>query len=107
MMLSPANSEFEMAKGRQIEVGLKQGFWQEKGEWTLAAYHIKKTNLLTRDASDPSRRVQVGEQSSRGIEASLQLEFARSWTIQANGTLLRACFDEFDESAGDRKSKRL
>lgn len=100
MMLSPANSEFEMAKGRQIEVGLKQGFWQEKGEWTLAAYHIKKTNLLTRDASDPSRRVQVGEQSSRGIEASLQLEFARSWTIQANGTLLRARFDEFDESAG-------
>src|SRR3546814_12129567 len=103
MMLSPANSEFEMAKGRQIEVGLKQGFWQEKGEWTLAAYHIKKTNLLTRDASDPSRRVQVGEQSSPGIEASMQLEFARSWTIQAKGTLLRARLAEFAEPDGEQK----
>ncbi|MDX3893724.1 TonB-dependent receptor [Pusillimonas sp.] len=100
LMLSPANSEFEMAEGRQIEVGLKQGFWQGKGEWTLAAYHIKKTNLLTRDADDPSRRVQVGAQSSRGIEASLALEFARGWTLEANGTILRARYDDFDESAG-------
>lgn len=100
MMLSPTNSEFEMAKGRQVEVGLKQGFWHDKGEWTLAAYHIKKTNLLTRDANDPSQRIQVGAQSTRGIEASLSLELARNWTIQANGTLLRARFDDFDESVG-------
>ena len=100
LMLSPANSQFEMAKGRQIEVGLKQGFWQGKGEWTLAAYHIKKTNLLTRDANDPSQRVQVGGQSSRGIEVSLDMELAHGWNLQANGTILRARYDDFDESAG-------
>ncbi len=100
LMLSPANSEFEMAKGRQIEVGLKQGFWREKGEWTLAAYHIKKTNLMTRDAADPGLRVQVGEQSSRGIEASLAVEFAHRWKLQANATALRARYDDFSESAG-------
>ena len=100
LMLSPANSRFEMAQGRQFEVGLKQDFMQEKGEWTLAAYHIKKTHLLSRDANDPSQRVQVGGQSSRGLEASLRLNFAPNWSVQANGTLLRARFDDFDEPAG-------
>lgn len=106
LMLSPANSEFDMAKGRQLEVGLKQSFWQGKGEWTLAAYHIKKADLLSRDPVDPSRRVQVGGQSSRGLEASLMLEFARNWSLQANGALLRARFDDFDEPAGSSTVSR-
>lgn len=106
LMLSPANSEFEMAKGRQIEVGLKQDFWQGKGQWTLAAYHIKKTNLLSRDPADPSLRVQVGEQSSRGLEASLTMEFARNWSVQANGTILRARFDDFEEPDGSSTVSR-
>ncbi|MEB2401302.1 MAG: TonB-dependent receptor [Alcaligenaceae bacterium] len=100
LMLSPANAEFEMARGRQIEVGLKQSFLDGKGEWTLALYHIRKTDLLTRDAMDPARRVQVGAQSSRGIEASLSMELARGWTIEANAAMLRARYDDFTESAG-------
>src|SRR5690606_20756993 len=40
LLLSPANSQFDMSRGRQLEVGLKQNFWQGKGEWTLAAYQI-------------------------------------------------------------------
>lgn len=100
LMLSPANSEFEMARGRQIEVGLKQSLLDGKGEWTLALYHIRKTDLLTRDALDPARRVQVGAQSSRGIEASLSMELARHWRLEANATVLRARYDDFTESSG-------
>lgn len=100
LMLTAANSRFDMARGRQIEVGLKQGFWAGKGEWTLAAYHIVKNNLLTRDPLNPSERLQVGEQSSRGLEASLAMEFARGWTVQANAAMLRARFDDFNEPAG-------
>src|SRR5690606_25905673 len=32
LLLSPANSEFDMSKGRQLEVGLKQTFWAGQGE---------------------------------------------------------------------------
>ena len=99
LMLSPANAEFDLSRGKQIEVGLKQAFWQGRGEWTLAAYHIKKTDLLARDPEEGSRRVQVGEQSSRGIEASLNLELARGWTIDANATVLRAHYDGFVEAS--------
>jgi len=100
LMLSPANADFDMTEGRQVEVGLKQGFWEGRGEWTLAAYHIRKTNLVTRDPLDPSLSVQVGERSSRGIEASLALAFAPGWKVEANATLLRARFDDFTESVG-------
>ncbi|ARP95988.1 TonB-dependent receptor [Bordetella genomosp. 13] len=100
LMLSPSNAGFDMARGRQVEIGLKQGFWQGRGEWTLAAYHIRKTGLLTRDPADPSLRVQVGQQSSRGIEASLALAFAPGWKVEANATVLRAEYDDFSEAVG-------
>ncbi|WP_419195617.1 TonB-dependent receptor [Bordetella petrii] len=100
LMLSPANAEFDLAKGKQVEVGLKQAFWDNRGEWTLAAYHIRKSNLLSRDATDPSLRVQVGEQSSRGLEATVALTFAPGWRLEANATMLRARYDDFTESSG-------
>jgi iron complex outermembrane receptor protein len=100
LMLGPSNADFDMSKGKQIEIGLKQGFWDRRGEWTLAAYHIRKSGLLTRDPTNPSLSVQVGQQSSRGIEASLALAVADGWKIEANATALRAKYDDFSESAG-------
>ncbi|CAM3891410.1 TonB-dependent receptor [Bordetella tumulicola] len=100
LMLSPANAGFDMSKGKQIEVGLKQAFWDNRGEWTLAAYHIRKSNLLSRDATDPDLRVQIGEQSSRGLEASMALAFAPGWKVEANAAILRAKYDDFTESDG-------
>lgn len=97
LLLSPANSSFDVSTGKQIEVGVKQSFLGKKGEWTLAAYDIRKNNLLTRDASNPALRVQVGERSSRGIEATLALAFARNWQLDLNTSLLRARYDNFSE----------
>ena len=100
LMISPSNASFDLSRGKQIEVGLKQNFMDGRGEWTLAAYEIRKTNLLSRDADDPSLRVQVGEQSTRGLETSLSLAVAPGWTIDANATVLRAKYDDFSESVG-------
>jgi len=100
LMLSPANSEFDLSRGRQVEVGVKQALADGRGEWTLAAYHIRKSNLLTRDPADPDLRLQVGEQSSRGVEASLAYAFAPGWKVEANAALLRARYDDFTEASG-------
>ena len=43
------NSPYQLATGRQIEVGVKQSFWEGRGEWTVAAYDIVKRNLLSPD----------------------------------------------------------
>src|SRR3546814_16010373 len=94
-MLSPANQDFDLSTGRQIEIGAKQAFWDGKGEWTLAAYRIVTNGLVTRDVSDPPKSVQVGEQSSQGIEANVGLEFARDWRPAADVAMLRARYGDF------------
>lgn len=98
--LSAANSRFKNATGRQLEVGVKQAFADGGGEWTLALYDIDKKNLLTRDPLNPSRSVQVGERSSRGVEATLVAALAPGWSVEANASLLRARFDDFSEASG-------
>jgi iron complex outermembrane receptor protein len=100
LMMNPSTADFKLATGKQVEVGVKQNFWDGKGDFTLAAYRIVKKNLLTADVADPTVSVQVGQQSSRGIEASLRLDFARNWSLDANATVLRARYDDFTESVG-------
>lgn len=100
LMLSPANSAFDVSTGKQVEVGVKQSFWDKQGDWTLAAYHITKNNLLTRDTANPALRVQVGERSSRGIESTLSLALTKTIQLDANVALLKASYDDFNESVG-------
>jgi len=100
LWLSPANADFDMTEGRQVELGLKQDFWQGKGQWTLAAYQIRKTNLITRDPNNPAQSIQVGQQTSRGLEASGTVNIAHNWTIDGNASVLRARYDDFTENSG-------
>ena len=98
--LSSANKNFDLATGRQIEIGVKQSFWGGRGEWTLAGYEIVKNNLLARDPNIPSLTVQVGQQSSRGVEASVGFLLDHGWRIDANTAILRARYDDFVQSVG-------
>lgn len=96
-------SQFDLATGSQIEAGVKQSLWEQRLEWTLAAYRIVKKHLLTQnpDSANPEDTLQIGEQSSRGIEASLALNIDDRWRIDANVALLNAKFDEFGEEDDD------
>ncbi|MET4576707.1 TonB-dependent receptor [Ottowia thiooxydans] len=100
LMLSAANAAFDVSKGKQFEIGVKQTFLEGQGEWTLAAYSITKNNLLTRDPSNPSLRVQVGQRSSRGLEGTVSMRVTKALQLDANLALLRARYDDFSESVG-------
>lgn len=95
--LSAANSSYKLATGRQIEAGVKQSFMQGRGEWTFAGYQIEKKNILSRSPINPAVTQQVGEQSSRGVEATLGFDLDPAWRIEANAALLDARFDNFVE----------
>jgi iron complex outermembrane receptor protein len=109
LTLTPSQQQFDLARARQTEVGLKQSFWDGQGEWTLAAYHIVKKKLLSQEAPDLPTQ-QIGQQSSDGIEASLELGLADGWQISANAAFVRAKYDDFNEVVGgqlvDRSGKR-
>ena len=97
---SVTQSAFDLSTGRQYEAGIKHLFWGARGQWTLAVYDIVKRKLLTSDPLIPTIQVQVGQQSSRGVEASLFLEPVHRLSITLNGALVRARYDDFAESVG-------
>ncbi|HEX7873834.1 MAG TPA: TonB-dependent siderophore receptor [Sphingobium sp.] len=86
-----------LSTGRQWEVGVKQVFWGGKGQWTFAAYDIIKKNLLVTNPADSNNPFQAGQQSSRGLEASLSLEPVKTLSFTLNGSVLRARYDDFRE----------
>lgn len=106
LFLTPTNAVFDMSTGRQIEVGIKKLLPEQRGELTLAVYDIVKKNLLTRDATDPSLRVQVGQRSTRGIEATASLNLTPALRLDANAALLRGRYDDFSESVGGASISR-
>ena len=95
--LSPSQQQFDLSTAKQTEIGVKQAFWDQRGEWTLAAYHIVKKKLLTDVPGDPNLKQQVGQQSSRGLEASLDLQLPYAWALQANAALVHAQYDDFKQ----------
>lgn len=98
--LNLANRGFALTRARQAEVGVKQALDALRGEWTAAVFHIRKNDIITRDAANPAISVQGGSQSSRGVEISASIEPLRAWRIDANATLLDARFDELLEAGG-------
>lgn len=87
----------DLTTGRQIEVGSKLNFWAGKGNATLAAFHITRKNIATQDQNNSSLTVLVGEQSSRGIEASMGLQPTVRWSVQGNLSYVDAQFETFNQ----------
>ncbi len=102
---SGSASQFQLtnADGRQFEVGAKAVFLDGRGSATVAAYHIVKHNLFTQARTNGTIE-QIGERSSRGIEASLALDLPSGFGLEANGTVLDARFDSFSGNDGNTPS---
>lgn len=105
LTLSPTQQQFDLSDAKQTEIGLKQVFLDGQGEWTLAAYHIVKNKLLSR-ATPTAPTEQIGQQSSDGLEATLELALGQGWQVSVNAALVRAEYDDFTEAGGDRSGNR-
>ncbi|MDN7142078.1 TonB-dependent receptor [Pseudomonas sp. JQ170] len=103
--LSPSQQNFDLTEARQTEFGLKQLFWDGRGEWTLAAYHIVKKKLLV-DNPVTHLKEQAGQQTSDGLEATLELALANQWQVSANASVVRAKYDDFDQTVGGQTVSR-
>jgi iron complex outermembrane receptor protein len=91
---SGSQTAFSNATGDQIEAGAKASFLDGRGTMTVAAYKIVKKKLLSQQ-TPTSPIEQVGQRSSRGIEASVSVDLPQGFGIDANGTVLKARFDDF------------
>ncbi len=92
--------DFKLSAGAQVEIGYKQVFWDGRGEFTLAGYRINKRDLLTVDPLRPQVSIQVGSQSSHGVEAFVSLGLWENWRVEGNLALLHAQYDDFQQAVG-------
>lgn len=95
---STGQVQFSHATGDQVEFGVKGSFLDGRGSATLAAYRIVKKGLLSQQTLT-SPIEQVGQRSAKGIEASVSVDLADGFGIEANGTVLEAKFDDFISGA--------
>lgn len=98
---SSSHADYDMTTGRQAEIGIKSLFWEGRGEATLAAYRIVKKNMLARDPNDPTQTVQIGRQSSKGIEASVALALSDSLRLDANAAFVSPRYDNYIQGSSD------
>ena len=95
LTLRPSQQLFDLTPGRQVEAGAKQALANGRVEWAVAGYHIVKEKLLVPDPNDPTLRVQIGQQSSRGVEVSTSVDLGIGLRVDANAALLDAHYDDF------------
>lgn len=98
--LAESRSQFDLTEIRQQEIGVKGSFADGRVNATLALYDISRTNILTRDPVDPTKRSQIGEQSSQGIEIDVAYAVSPALSISANMSLLDAQYDDYIDKSG-------
>ncbi len=106
LSLNNAGSQLVLTTGRQIEIGAKQSFWSGRGEWTLAGYDIEKQNVKSADPNQPLIVRQVGQQSSRGVEAAVALQLTDTLRYEGNVAVLQARYDQFISDGEDFSGNR-
>ncbi|MBL4572492.1 MAG: TonB-dependent siderophore receptor, partial [Gammaproteobacteria bacterium] len=92
--ISGGNANFDLATGRQVEIGLKQQFMKGRGEYTIAYFDIEKEDILTRLPGSTISE-QIGQQSSSGLEFTLRVNPSDNLSIDFNVANINAEFDEF------------
>ena len=92
--MSAGFSNWDLSRGRQFEVGIKQQFMDSRAEYTLAWFDITKTDLLTRQ---PGSMVdeQIGQQSSEGLEFTFRISPSDMLSVDINATWVDAAYDDF------------
>ena len=90
--------DFDLSRGRQLEAGAKTDFYGGRGHATFAAYRIVRRNLAIADPDNPGQTLPVGQQSARGLEATLDWRPVDALRLQANAGWVDARLDAFTET---------
>jgi iron complex outermembrane receptor protein len=105
--ITAAQMAIDAARGTQVEAGVKQVLAGGRAEWTVAGYRIVKHDLLVPDPVLIATLIQVGQQSSTGVEATVSFDLGYGLRVGANGTVLRPRFDDFFEVISGQRISRV
>lgn len=92
--------DFDLTRGRQVELGSKFDFLDGRGSATVAAYTITRQNLAIADQNNPGTTLPVGQQSSKGVEVAAALRLTPTLSVHADLAYVQAQYDKFLENVG-------
>lgn len=97
-----SRQDADFIETEQYELGLKQQLLDGRVRWSVALFDIVRNNLSEDDptSSNPNDRVFIDEQTSQGIEFSVDVQVNDALQVYANGTVL-------DAEMGDGNTTRL
>jgi iron complex outermembrane receptor protein len=95
-------SSLELTSAKLYEAGVKQQFWDNRAEWTLAAYNITRRNvfvLLTNAVGTVA-----GQIDTKGVEFNAAVRPIDGLKIWGNIALTDAVYKDFDVFTGNTPS---
>ena len=97
--LNPAAAPVSLTSSRIYETGAKQKFWDDRAEWTIAAYDIRQRNVYV-PVSTTVDDV-AGEVASKGIELAGAVSPVEGLQLWANAAWTHARFVNFGAWTGN------
>jgi len=97
LLQSIVNTTYRLTTGRSYEVGFKASALAQRVTLTGAAYRIAQKNILTRDPNNAQQAIQGGEQSSQGVELSLDAAPSDRLSLSAGAAYTDAQYDALSE----------
>jgi iron complex outermembrane recepter protein len=93
LIYDPSQQGFDLTTYTGYELGARSDWLSGRMKTEVALYRLQRRDLPTADPVTPGAFVQIGKQSSRGIELAASLRPLASLELNANAALLRARFD--------------
>jgi iron complex outermembrane receptor protein len=95
-------SSVQLTSARIYEAGIKQLLWDNKAEWTLAAYNVTRKNVYV--ALTNATATLAGEVDTKGIEAAAAVRPFAGWKLWGNVAFTQAKYQDFDVFTGNTPS---
>jgi iron complex outermembrane recepter protein len=94
-----ASTPLALTSARIYETGVKQLLWDNRAEWTFAAYDIKRDNVYVQ--TGPTTFDLAGEVATKGIELAAAVRPIGGWKLWGNVALTQARYGNFNGVNGD------
>jgi iron complex outermembrane receptor protein len=99
---SPTNCCLALTSTQIYETGIKQLLWDNRAEWTFAAYDIARRNVAVQ--LSPTTFALAGEVATKGIELAGAVRPIEGLRLWGNVAWTQARFDDFGAFTGNTPS---
>jgi iron complex outermembrane recepter protein len=94
-----ASTPLALTSAATYETGVKQLFWDNKAEWTFAAYDIIRRNVYVQ--TGPTTYDLAGEIGTKGYELAGAVRPIEGWKLWGNVAWTHARYEDFDGVNGN------